>query len=29
MGKYEPYMDFMDNGHQVSGLDLRPEVRLG
>ena len=28
-GPYEPCMDFMNNGHQVSGLDLRPEVRLG
>ena len=26
---YELYMDFMNNGHQVPGLDLRPEVRLG
>ena len=28
-GTYEPYIDFMDNGHQVPRLDLRPEVRLG
>jgi hypothetical protein len=25
----EPYMDFVDLGHQVSGLDSCPEVRLG